>query len=427
MSWTQIAKAFFSASKRAGGSEARFVEPEPRPEALSEAETNPDLIDVRELIAAYDVAEHARRADEYFKDFTLQNAELRKPFMSFDAPHLIAHLGIVVGELDFFPGMSVVDFGCGTGWLSQCLAVMGCRPIAVDVSQRALDLGKTYTSARYPEFAGAISYLRYDGLTIDLADGSVDRVICMDSFHHVANQDRLLGEFHRILAPDGRAIFCEPGPLHSRTRGSQHAMRAFGVIENDIIIEDIWRMAQAHGFKDLKLAAFSLQPLRLGLAELESLRSMKSAAGVLRRAYNEIFGPLYRGSRLFTLLKDPTQRDSRWREGLDCEIVVVMEDAGGSYRIHGVVKNTGTAPWRPTGSPVGAVNVGLKLKMPDGEWRIDFQRVPFLDTVMLPGEERPFLTTVAKECVGEGELYIDLVAEGVTWFKFDAPERLVLS
>lgn len=392
-----------------------------------QVEESPDLIDVRELISSYDVSEHARRADEYFKGISLNSTELRKPFMDWESPHLISNLGAVVGNLDYFRGMKVVDFGCGTGWVSQSLALMGCRPIAVDVSQRALDLARTYTTNKYPEIAGEIAYLHYDGLTIGLPDNSVDRIVCMDSFHHVPNQDRVLAEFHRILTPDGRAIFCEPGPHHSRTRESQNAMRAFGVIENDIIIEDIWRMARAHGFKDIELSAFSIRPLQLSLAELDALKSFEEAEGVLQRAFDEIYGPLHQGNRLFTLIKGEARRDSRWREGLAGQITARMEDAGDCYRISGVVKNVGSAAWRPVDGGIGAVNLGLIARMPDGERRIDFERIVFLASTLPPGGEQDFAMTLAKSRLGPAELYIDLVAEGVAWFSGDHPQRLTPS
>ena len=389
-----------------------------------EFEKSSDLINVRELISSYDISEHARRADDYFKGISLNSMQLRKPFMELESPHLISNLGVIVGDLDYFPGMKVVDFGCGTGWVSQSLALIGCRPIAVDVSQRALDLGRTYTENKYPEIAGQITYLHYDGLTIGLPDNSVDRIVCMDSFHHVPNQERVLAEFHRILTPDGRAVFCEPGPHHSRTEESQYAMRNFGVIENDIIIEDIWRMAQALGFKDIKLLASSIRPLRLSLAELDALESFEDAADVLRRAFDEIYGPLHQGNRLFTLTKAETRRDSRWRDGLAGQITARIEDAGDSYRISGVVKNVGSATWRPGDGGVGAVNLGIMARTPDGEWKRDFERVPFLATALPPGEERDFAATLAKTQVGSAELYIDLVAEGVTWFNAGPPQQL---
>jgi ubiquinone/menaquinone biosynthesis C-methylase UbiE len=383
------------------------------------------LIDVRKLIARYDVAEHASKADDYFKSFTLQNAEFRKPFMDFDASHTVTNLGIVLGNLDFFPGMRVVDFGCGTAWLAQCLALMRCRPVAVDVSRRALALGEEATRARYPEVIDQISYLPYDGMHIDLPDGSMDRVICFDCFHHVANQDQLLREFHRILAPDGSAVFCEPGPLHSRTEESQYAMRHFDVIENDILIDEVWDKARTAGFTDLKLTVWNGRSQQISLDELASLRTFESAAPVLRKAYDEIYGPLYNGNRHFVLFKGPDIPDSRRRHGLSVDLSISVETIGDTYRITGTARNTGVAVWRPSGPEAGGVNVGLFLKVADDTAMIDFDRVYFLDRRIAPGEEAPFQVDIARSRVGTHQLYADLVAEQVAWFSGDQAVRIL--
>ena len=104
-----------------------------------------------------------------------------------------------------------------------------------------------------------------------------------------------------------------------------------------------------------------------------------------------------------------------------------MEDAGDSYRISGVVKNIGSAAWRPVDGGIGGVNLGLIARMPDGERRIDFERIVFLASTLPPGGEQDFAMTLAKSRLGPAELYIDLVAEGVTWFSGDHPQRLTLS
>ena len=57
-----------------------------QPEGSPQVEEGSDLIDVRELISSYDVSEHARRADEYFKGISLNSTELRKPFMDWESP-----------------------------------------------------------------------------------------------------------------------------------------------------------------------------------------------------------------------------------------------------------------------------------------------------------------------------------------------------
>ena len=154
----------------------------PPAEELAASALAPDLIDVKKLIGEYDVCEHARRSDEYYRNFSLSDSQFRKPFMGAETIELISKLGVVLSNLDFFPGARVVDFGSGPGWLAQSLALMGCRVVAADVSRRALKLGKAYTAAKYPELVDQITYLPFDGFALDLPSGSADRIVCFIPF-----------------------------------------------------------------------------------------------------------------------------------------------------------------------------------------------------------------------------------------------------
>lgn len=378
---------------------------------------DPNMIDVAELIRGFDVAEHARRADEYFRDFDLNDARLHKPFFGMETLESLPRLGVVLESLDLFAGARVLDFGGGSGWLSQYLALIGSRSTVVDVSRRILDLGRAYAAARFPEVVGKIDYLPFDGRRIDLPDASVDRVVCFDSFHHVPNQEEVLGEFHRVLTPEGRAVFSEPGPRHSRTAGAQWEMRTYGVIENDIKIEEIWERARRVGFQRIELALFLRRPVRCTLPEFESLASFDQAREVLQRVYDQGLKPVHDDVRIFSLFKDPETLDSRRSAGLTAEIQATLEDLGGAWRIAGTVRNTGASIWRPSGEAAGDVNIGVILHRPDGTWANDFTRIYYLDTPQAPGETRPFSIDLDKRQVGDAEVYLDLVAEWVAWFR----------
>src|SRR5579871_6376252 len=381
--------------------------------AARRADPATPLIDVKELIAAYDVAEHVRRADGYFEGWTFERTEFRKPFMNLETIYVLRHLGAVLPLMELFPGARVVDFGCGTAWLAQSLALMGCRAVAVDASRRALELGKAYTQAKHPEIADQVEYLPFDGVRLDLPDGSVDRVICFDSFHHVPDQAAVLAEFHRVLAPDGLAAFSEPGPAHSLSPDSQAALREFGVIENDIVLEDIWRTAQQIGFERFVCTPLQPEPMRLSARDFASLEHRWPARRVMKRAYKELLRPAFYSVRIFTLAKGRGERDSRWPDGLAGELQLAATAEDGGLRLRGVARNTGKAAWRPSGDGPGAVNLGLRLKEPTGGWR-DFGRVAILTQALPPGGEARIDACV--ETAGAGELWADLVAEHVTWF-----------
>src|SRR6185436_6502897 len=128
-------------------------------------------------------------------------------------------------------------------------------------------------------------------------------------------------ELGRVLATGGFAGFAEPGPEHSKSAQSQYEMRTAGVIENDIRIEEIWRLARNAGFTDLKLAVFLLEPLFLRINEFEEfLDGGRSTTNTFTKATRQFM----QNQRNFFLYKGPpAPKDSRYRQGLTGTIVVL--------------------------------------------------------------------------------------------------------
>lgn len=132
---------------------------------------------------------------------------------------------------------------------------MGCEVIACDVSRAALDLGRRLFEEQPlpPPSVAKPRFLHFDGRKLDLPDGSVDRVVCFDAFHHVPNQEAVLAELARVLKPGGIAGFVEPGPHHSTSPEAQYEMAHHDVLENDIVLADIAGIAMRVGFTDIRL------------------------------------------------------------------------------------------------------------------------------------------------------------------------------
>jgi ubiquinone/menaquinone biosynthesis C-methylase UbiE len=226
--------------------------------ARSGAPRPADLIDPRQMIAETSIETLNETAEKYFGSLTEWEHHLAKPFSKADeAPPLLLNLAVLLQGLELIPGMTVLEFGSGTGWLSRYLTQLGCRVILLDVSPTALRIARELYE-RQPPIGDRPTprFLEFDGRHIDLEDGSVDRVLCFDSFHHSTDPDATLREFARILRPAGIAAFAEPGPHHSQTPQSQFEMRTYGVIENDVDVHAIWRTAATCGFAAMKLAAF---------------------------------------------------------------------------------------------------------------------------------------------------------------------------
>src|SRR6185436_17074989 len=216
-----------------------------------------DFIDVKKLIAETPIEQLNRTAEEYFASLRDWEDHLAKPFSrAEDAPQLLINLAVLLQGLNVTPGMTVLEYGAGTGWLSRYLTQLGCRAILLDVSPTALNIARELYARQKPigdRFEPR--FLVFNGRNIELPDASVDRIVCFDAFHHAPNPEEVLREFSRVLKPGGIAAFAEPGPRHSTTTQSQYEMRTYGVVENDIDIHALWAAAERLGFAELKLAA----------------------------------------------------------------------------------------------------------------------------------------------------------------------------
>ena len=104
-----------------------------------------------------------------------------------------------LGDVD---GLTLLDAGCGTGYLSRKFAEGGARVIAVDAAERMIEIARRETS---PELA--IDYRLGSSSDLDgIADTSVDRVVSNYVLMDLPDLDRAAGAFHRVLKPGGVAV-----------------------------------------------------------------------------------------------------------------------------------------------------------------------------------------------------------------------------
>jgi SAM-dependent methyltransferase len=389
-----------------------------------EVKRNHELIDVRALMAASSIEEHCALAENYFARLTDWTYHLAKPFCSFeDTPQLLINFAMVLQGLELCQGLTVLEFGAGTCWAARMLTQLGCKVIACDVSAAALEIGRELYRRNPP--AGdrpAPEFLLFDGHKIDLPDASVDRVICLDAFHHVPNPGDVLRELGRVLAPGGFAGFAEPGPEHSKSAQSQYEMRTAGVIENDIRIEEIWRLAQKAGFTDLKLAVFLLEPLLLRVNEFEEF--LDGGRGTTNK-FNEATRQFMQNQRNFFLYNGPpAPKDSRYRQGLTGKIAIspatssVLE--GEPVKLKATVTNSSKSVWLPVVAPAGGVLLGCHVRYADGSsFRESYQWIaltPGEGRKIFPGETVTVDVELTPLPAGSYVLEFDLVSNNICWF-----------
>lgn len=114
----------------------------------------------------------------------------------------------------------VLDIGAGNGWLSYRLALMGFRPVAVDLlinDQDGLGAAQHYRESlpkMFPCFQAESAHLPF-------ADSQFDAVIFSASFHYAEDYAATLAEALRCLSPGGTIIVADSPWYSSQASGER--------------------------------------------------------------------------------------------------------------------------------------------------------------------------------------------------------------
>ncbi len=99
--------------------------------------------------------------------------------------------------------LTVLDLGCGEGYLSRELAKKGAQVIAVDISENLIEIARKKSLA--------------EGLDIDcrvensqmlqsIPEGTIDRIVCNYVLMDVPDLKKTVQEMYRVLKPQGEAV-----------------------------------------------------------------------------------------------------------------------------------------------------------------------------------------------------------------------------
>jgi ubiquinone/menaquinone biosynthesis C-methylase UbiE len=108
--------------------------------------------------------------------------------------------------LYLLPPLVIADLGAGEGAFSLLLAQRAQQVIAVDNSDRMVELG---SSLAQKQGVTALEYRKGDLEAVPIADGTVDLALFSQSLHHALHPERAVAEAWRILKPGGRIVILD--------------------------------------------------------------------------------------------------------------------------------------------------------------------------------------------------------------------------
>ena len=357
--------------------------------------------------------EFNRAAESYYATLTDAERLLDKPFSEPDAlARRLIDIGVLIDAMRLRPGDTVLDLGAGSCWLSHLLNRFGCRTIAVDVSRSALQVGKQLFD-RDPRTNWSLEprFLAYDGRTLPVADGSVERVLLYDAYHHLPNPAHLMREMRRVLVADGIVAMSEPGRGHAASAPSVAEAEATGVLENELALEDIAELALASGFSSARVVVAGRPPAYE--IEAGALRAFMGGRG-FARYWKHLCANLDGHHYLLLFAGDPMPTTSRPK--LLRASIRHVESRVGSRVIVLDLHNAGDTRWLSSAGAPGWTRLGAHLRrggaLVDFDWlRVALPSDVAPDTVVRVAVELPVIADP-----GSYSIVFDLVIEGVVWF-----------
>jgi len=114
---------------------------------------------------------------------------------------------------------SVLDLGCGYGWLCRWAVENGASTVlGVDVSANMLNKAKSF-----PEDSSAITYLQADLETLALPPITYRVVYSSLALHYLQNLPALVAQVYQSILPGGAFVFSVEHPVYTAPREPKFA------------------------------------------------------------------------------------------------------------------------------------------------------------------------------------------------------------
>jgi 2-polyprenyl-3-methyl-5-hydroxy-6-metoxy-1,4-benzoquinol methylase len=170
-----------------------------------------------------------------------------KPFRA--DPRMTARLlidfGYVLQLLDLHAGSSLVELGCGSGWMTRLAARHGVQAEGYDISPQMIEIARQEAEREGLD----VTFEAGDYEQLELGR-RFDACLLYDALHHSERPELVLAAANRALKPGGRLLLAEPN-WKQRFQG-RDASDAYGTTELGYSPRRLKKLLRDTGFTDIR-------------------------------------------------------------------------------------------------------------------------------------------------------------------------------
>ncbi|HLA12167.1 MAG TPA: class I SAM-dependent methyltransferase [Pyrinomonadaceae bacterium] len=322
-------------------------------------------------------------------------------------------------------GATILDVGCGSGWLSEYFVRLGYKVTGVDLSPELIKIARERI-ASVPFGLDHDKSLTCNFMVHDIEaspfQATFDAILCYDALHHFEDENAVLANLADMLRYGGLLFIAEG---ERPAIGSQSEAELIAVMEQYQTLESpferdyLIQLLERHG-----LAIIGDYTSIPGFLDRDNV-SGHNVEFVEPVAFNYLFCKKVGAG--------PVKLNSKNPGTLRASLTVVgdwQREVAASTPLEFVlrIENTGDTVWLVSNAPlVGRIRLGLKILSESGEVVEEIHGSPRLQRALAPGEEA-FVRVVsgAPDTKGNYSLKIDLIDQDICWFEQCGSLPLVL-
>jgi 2-polyprenyl-3-methyl-5-hydroxy-6-metoxy-1,4-benzoquinol methylase len=162
-----------------------------------------------------------------------------------ESARFLIDFGYVMQLLELHAGTSLVELGCGSGWMIRLAARQGVQAEGYDISPEMIEIAREQATTEGLD----VVFEAADMEGLDLGR-RFDACLIYDALHHSERADLVLASAHRALRPGGRLLVAEPN-WKQRFEG-RGAASAYGTTELGYSPRTLKRLLREAGFTDIR-------------------------------------------------------------------------------------------------------------------------------------------------------------------------------